>query len=68
MIRILHDLLLAKLAAAYGVAPVSLSPLHNYLRDGSQHVKIEHVTSDDVFFPRVYPKDRTWDPSLLIFF
>ena len=46
-----HDLLLAKLAA-YGVAPVSLPLLHSYLRDRSQRVRIEDVTSD------VYLRDR----------
>ena len=45
---ILHDLLLARLAA-YGVAPVSLPLLHSYLRDKSQRVRID-VTSDVVVF------------------
>ena len=52
-----HDLLLAKLTA-YGVAPVSLPLLHNYLRDRSQRVRIEDVTSRVVVFLRVYLRDR----------
>ena len=50
-----HDLLLAKLAA-YGVAPVSLPLLHSYLRDRSQRVRIEDVTSDVVVFSKGVPQ------------
>ena len=50
-----HDLLLAKLAA-YGVAPVSLPLLHSYLRDRSQRVRIEDVTSDVVAFSKGAPQ------------
>ena len=46
-----HDPLLAKLAA-YGVVPVSLPLLHSYLRDRSQRVRIEDVTSDVVVFSK----------------
>ena len=53
-----HDLLLAKLAA-FSVAPVSLPLLHSYLRDRSQCVRIEDVTSDvAVFSEGVYLRDR----------
>ena len=43
-----YDPLLAKLAA-YGVAPACLPLLHSYLKDRSQRVRIEDVTSDVVF-------------------
>ena len=50
-----HDLLLAKLAA-YGVSPPSLVLVHSYLRDRSQRVRIEDVTSDVVVFSEGVPQ------------
>ena len=62
-----HDLLLAKLAA-YGVAPVSLPLLHSYLRDRSQRVRIEDVTSDVVVFSKSVPQGSVLGPLLFNFF
>ena len=50
-----HDLLLAKLAA-YGVSLPSLVLVHSYLRDRSQRVRIEDVTSDVVVFSKGVPQ------------
>ena len=55
------DLLLAKLAA-YGVSPVSLCLQHSYQRDRSQHVRIEHVTSNVVVFSHGEPRDLALYP------
>ena len=53
-----HDLLLAKLAA-YGVAPMSLHLLQSHLKDRSQRVRIEDVTSDVVLFSKgAHLRDR----------
>ena len=49
--KISRDLLLAKLAA-YGVFPLSLALLHSYLRDTSQRVRIEDITSEVVVFSK----------------
>ena len=62
-----HDLLHAKLAA-YSVAPVSLPLLHSYLRDRSQRVRIEDVTSDVVVFSKAVPQGSVLGPSFLTFF
>ena len=43
--------LLAKLAA-YVVFPLSLALLHGYLRDTSQRVRIEDITSEVVVFSK----------------
>ena len=58
---ILHDLLLAKLAA-YGVAPMSLPVLHNSLKDTSQRVRIEDFTSDVVVFSKGVPEGSVLGP------
>ena len=62
-----HDLLLAKLAA-YGVAPVSLPLLHSYLRDRSQPVRIDDVTSDVVVFSKGVPQGSVLGPLLFNIF
>ena len=49
-----HDHLLAKLAA-YGASPLRLAFVHSYLRDRSQRVRIEDVTSDAVVFSKGVP-------------
>ena len=49
--KISLDLLLAKLAA-YGVFPLTLALLHSYLRDTSQRVRIEDITSEVVVFSK----------------
>ena len=49
-----HDHLLAKLAA-YGASPLRLAFVHSYLRDRSQRVRIEDVTSDVVVFSKGVP-------------
>ena len=59
-----HDLLFAKLAA-FGISPPDLALLHSYLRDRSQRVRIEDVTSDVIVISKGVPQGSVLGPSLL---
>ena len=66
-IQPLFHLYIAKLAA-YGVSPVSLPLLHSYLRDRSQRVRIEDVTSDVLVFSKGVPQGSVLGPLLFSIF
>ena len=68
---IVHSLIV-ELARAYGlhprlwllVTPMSLPLLHSYLKDSSQRVTIEDVTSDVVVFSKGVPQGSVLGPLL----